>query len=384
MTLNASARPERLRHLAETTTAVAEALTRRAGHLEDAYDAYVLANGPDWRIDVSALDEALLAWAETLTGIGAFVGQVGTAFESAGGSGGDGVVTVAEYRMLALLPCDARIVAEAAWGAAEVDWGDPEEPPEWIEELGTTSMVVGHLSEGVDAVEVAFVVGSGADARRSLATPAVLGRFASAEAMARFGNALGWGAAGLAGVAAGLEQWVGDGGTVNFTDHELAARAATRGVGTGAASLAGGAAGTVAATYLCGPGWPACAGVVIVGAGAAATFGGDRVLDRVLDRPGPAQHDPDLVADHVTGYEPGDRPGDVADSTWDLIEDTETQGLAAGERNFERRNAALFDDDIAPETVDALDLPAPWVEREARFPPGWSRVRDLDGEVVAL
>jgi hypothetical protein len=384
VTLNASARPERLHHLAETTTAIAEALTRRAGHLQDAYDAYLLANGADWRIDLGALDEALLAWAETLTGIGTFVGQVGTAFEAAGGSGGDSVVSVAEYRMLALLPCDARLVVEEAWGEAEVDWGDPDEPPAWIERLGTTSMVVGHLGEGADAVEVAFVVGTGADARWSPATPAVLGRFASAEATAAFGNALGWGAAGISGVAAGLEQWVADRDSLNFTDGEVAARAATRGVGTGAATLIGGAGGMIAATSVCGPGLPACAGVVVIGVGLAATVGGDWALDQVLDQGGPAEHDPSLVVEHVAGYEPGDRPGDVDDSTWDLIEAVETEGEAAGRATFEQRNEALFDHDIAAETVDALDLPTPWVERETRFPPGWARLRSLAGEVVAL
>jgi hypothetical protein len=384
MTMNASARPERLHHLAETTTAIAEAVARRAGHLEDAHDAYVLANGGDWRIDFSALDEALLAWAETLAGIGAFVGQVGTAFEAAGSPGGDGIVSTAEYRMLALLPCDARIVAEQAWGAADVDWGDPEEPPEWVVELGTTSMVVGHLSEGADTLEVAFVAGSGANARWSPATPAVLGRFASAEAMQNFGIGLGLGVAGLSGVAAGLEQWVADRRTLTFTDGEVAVRAATRGVGTGVAALGGGLGGAAIAGSVCGPGVVVCSGAIIIGAGVLATAGGDRVLDRVLDQPGPAEHDPDLVEEAVAGYEPGDRPGDVADSTWDLIEAVETEGEAAGEANYDRRNAALFEHDISPETVHALEVPAPWVEREARFPPGWSRVRDVDGELVRL
>ena len=135
---------------------------------------------------------------------------------------------------------------------------------------------------------------------------------------------------------------------------------------------------------MCGPGVVVCSGAIVIGAGFLATAGGDRVLDRVLDRPGPAQHDPDLVEEAIAGYEPGDRPGDVPDSTWDLIEAVETEGEAAGEANFDRRNAALFEHDISPETVHTLEVPAPWVEREARFPPGWSRFRDVDGELVRL
>jgi hypothetical protein len=245
-------------------------------------------------------------------------------------------------------------------------------------------MVVGHLGEGVDTAEVAFVMGTGANARWSPATPAVLGRFASADAVTAFGNALGWGAAGLSGVAAGLEQWVADRDSLNFTDGEVAARAATRGVATGAATLVGGAGGLIAATSFCGPGLPACAGAVVIGVSLAATVGGDWALDRVLDERGPAEHDPSLVVEHVAVYEPGDRPGDVDDAIWDAIEAVETKGEVAGVATFEQRNEALFGHDIPPETVDALDIPAPWVEREARFPPGWARVRNLAGEVVAL
>ena len=383
MNLEASARPERLANLADTAAAIVEALTGRAGHLQDAWHAYLPANGSGWRCDFSGLDEALLAWTETLGGIGSFTGQVGQAFAAAGGRTREGVVTVAQPRMLDLLPCDARIAAEEAEGSAEIDWGDPDRPPAWLEELATTSMVVGHLSEGVDATQVGFVVGTGADARWSPATPAVLGRFASAEAVTSFGSVLGVGAAGLSGVAAGIEQWAGDRGTLAFTDGEVAGRAITRGVGTGAAALGGGLIGSAAASSLCGPGAPACAGVLIVGAGIGTSAGGDWILDRVLGRPGPAEHDPRLVRDEVAGYEPGDRPGDVPDSTWDLIESVETQGEIAGEAEFTTRRGGLFEHDIPPEVVRDLELPAPWVDREAQFPPGWLRARDLDGELVA-
>ena len=383
MNREASARPERLANLAGTAAAIVEALTRRAGHLQEAWYAYLLANGSDWRCDFSGLDEALLAWAETLGGIGAFTGRVGRAFAAAGGTTRAGVVTVAQPRMLDLLPCDARLAAEEAEGTVALDWGDPDRPPAWLEDLATTSMVVGHLGEGVDATQVAFLAGTGADARWSPATPAVLGRFASAEAVTSFGTVLGVGAAGLSGAAAGVEQWIGDRGTLTFTDGEVAGRAITRGVGAGAAAFGGGLIGGAVASSLCGPGAPACAGVLVVGVGLGTAAGGDWVLDRVLGRPGPAEHDPRLVRDEVAGYEPGDRPGDVPDSTWDLIESVETQGALAGEAQFARRRGALFEHDIPPGVVDELELPAPWVEREARFPPGWARYRDLDGELVA-
>jgi hypothetical protein len=229
---------------------------------------------------------------------------------------------------------------------------------------------------------VAFAVGTGTGTRWSPATPAVLGRFASAEAVTSFGNVLGVGSAGLSGVAAGIEQWAGDRGTLAFTDAEVAGRAVTRGVGTGVAAFGGGLIGGAAASSLCGPGAPACAGVLIIGAGIGMSAGGDWIVDRVLGRPGPAEHDPHLVVDEVAGYEPGDRPGDVPDSTWDLIESVETQGEVAGEAQFATRRGGLFRHDIPPDVVAELELPAPWVEREARFPPDWLRYRDLHGELV--
>ena len=168
---------------------------------------------------------AVRAWAQTLGAIGSWTGLVGEAFVDAGGRGSGGVRTVGETRVLDLLPCDARAVVDDAELAHEVDWGDADAPPAWVEDLRLTSVGLDHVGGGVDAVEVAFVVGSGADARWSPATPAVLGRFATASATARFASLFSVGTVGVGGFAAGVEQWFSDADPYSLTEGER--RAAT-------------------------------------------------------------------------------------------------------------------------------------------------------------
>src|SRR5688500_17728727 len=138
--------------------------------------------------------------------------------------------------------------------------------------MDVSAVAVGHATEGVAALESASVVGTGPAASWSPRTPASLGRFATPGGLSRFTRVFGAGSAGLSGLAAGLGQWQADAGTLNFTDGEVAARAATRGVPTGGGSLAAGAGGALVASAwsaACGPGAPVCAGVTIVGVGLA-------------------------------------------------------------------------------------------------------------------
>lgn len=356
----ASARPERLGALAATARAVVEAVTRRAGWLDDTWEAYAAGNEADWRFDFSGTSEAVRAWAEALGNLGAWTGLVGKAFDDAGGRSSGGVHTVRESLVLDLLPCDARPVVDAAV-TPDVDWGEPDAPPEWLEDLQLTGMAVGHAGSGLDAAEVAFVVGTGAEARWQAATPAILGRFATARGLSAFAGLFGVGSAGASGFAAGIEQWLADSGSYAFTDGEARARATARGVATGGAALGGGLLAAAGASWLCGPGAPVCAGVVVVGGGILTTALTDWGLDRLLGAPGPAEHDPERVVEEITGLQPGFLPRDVSDAEWDVLEAIDHAGETAGERDHEQRNRAILAGDLTPEVIASYDLPPAWV-----------------------
>jgi len=358
----ASARPERLTRLAETTGAIVEAVSRRAGWLDDAWGAYAAGNEAGWRFDFSAMGGAVRAWAQTLGAIGSWTGLVGEAFVDAGGRASGGVRTVGETRVLDLLPCDARAVVDDAELAHEVDWGDADAPPAWVEDLRLTSVGLDHVGDGVDAVEVAFVVGSGADARWSPATPAVLGRFATASATARFARLFSVGTVGVGGFAAGVEQWFSDADPYSLTEGERRARAATRGVAVGGAALGGSLLGTGVAGLVCTTGAPVCAGAVIIATGVAVSGVSDGLLDRLLGSPEPAEHDPDRVEDEIAGLDPGYLPRDVSDAEWEVLEAIDHAGETAGERDHERRHAEILTGELTADVAAAHDLPPSWVE----------------------
>jgi hypothetical protein len=154
--MTASARPRRLLNLAETTGAIADALTTRAGWMGDEWDAYSLHNGVDWRFDVSDLAGALRAWAQTLRAIGEFTGTIGTAFLAADDDDAGGVHRLSEDRLHDLLPDEAQAILDESTARDEVDWGDPDDPPAWLEALDFSAMAVGHVGSGVDAFEGAL------------------------------------------------------------------------------------------------------------------------------------------------------------------------------------------------------------------------------------
>ena len=264
--------------------------------------------------------------------------------------------------LLDLLPCDARAVVEATELAEEVDWGDPDDPPAWLDELQQTATALGHADSGVEVAAVAFVVGAGADARWHAATPAILGRFATARSLSGFARLFSVGTAGLGGFTAGVEQWLADSGSYNYTDGEVRARTTARVVATGGTAIGASALGAAGAGLVCTAGAPVCAGAVILVTGLAVTGISDRAVDWALGSPGPAEHDPDVVEDEVAGLAPGYLPRDVSDAEWDLLEAIDSTGDEAGEHDFAVRNRTILTPELSPEVVDAYDLPPSWVE----------------------
>ncbi len=365
--MTASARPQRLINLAETTGAIADALTTRAGWMDDDWDAYSLVNGVDWRFDVSDLPGALRAWAQTLRAIGEFTGSVGTAFLDADDDDAGGVHRLSEQRLCDLLPDDARDVLDESTATDEVDWGDPDDPPPWLEALDFSAMAVGHVGSGVDALDVAYVIGTGRAASWSPEAPAVLGRFATPAGTARFATIFSVGSAGLSGLAAGLGQAQSDAESLNYTDGEITARATTRGVGTAGGALLTSAGGAAVATAVCGPGAPVCAAGLIITAGLLGGTATEGALDWLVPDPEPAEHDPDIVGDQIDGVAPGTVLRDIPDYTWDVVEPVERTGDEAGRAAFEDRHPYLdFDAVLAdPSLVDDYELPAPWIQMQA-------------------
>lgn len=361
----ASARPERLTNLAETAVAIVEALRTRAGWLTDEWDAYEQTNGAAWRFDFSDLPGAITAWAGSLGNIGEWTGRVGEAFLAADSDDPGGRHELDEARLHALMPCDARRFIDDSDADDTVDWGDPDDPPAWLEALDFTAMAIGHAGSGVDAVDVSYVVGTGTAARWSPATPAVLGRFASASGFARFADVLGGGSAGLSGLSAGLDQWQDDAGTLNFTDGEVAARATARGTATGLAALGGSTAGgSIVTTTVCVSSGPVCAGIVIIGVGLFASGVADRLVDWVMPSPAPAEHDPELVTDEIEDVPPTALLRDIPDSAWEVMEPIHDAGDDAGQAAFDSRHpyldpGALHQD---PNMIERYDLPLAWVD----------------------
>jgi len=362
----ASARPERLQNLAETTGAIADGLATRAGWMDDDWVSYSLRNGVDWRFDVSDLPGALRAWAQTLRAIGEFTGTIGAAFLAADDDDPGGRHELSEQRLHGLVPCDVRELIEQSDASEQVDWGEPDDPPPWLEALDFSAMAVGHVGEGVDALEVAFVVGSGSAAGWAPETPAALGRFASPAGLTSFATIFSAGSAGLSGLAAGLGRWQDDAGSLSYTDGEIAARAATTGVVTGGGAVATSIASAAAASSLCGPGAPVCAGVVIIGVGVFGSSLTNSVTERLTPSPGPAEHDQRIVTDHIDGVAPGTLLRDIPDHTWEVVEPIEQAGDDAGQAAFEARHPYLDIDTVLadPALLAEHELPAPWIQQQ--------------------
>jgi hypothetical protein len=317
-----SARPERLVALAETAVAVAEALRERAGYLADACGLYESRHGMAWRADVDALPGALTAWAEAIEGLGEWTGLVGQAYLEADGDGAGDVHRLTPARLRRLLPAGARSPLATAPRRPALDWGEPDDPPEWLVALRSTDVALAHTVEGLDTAAV-FVRGSGAGAAWHGSAPAVLGRFVDPGTVARLDRAFGVGGAGLGGVIAGRDQAARDRASLAFTPGEVTARAVTRGGGEAGVATATGAAGVAAAGAIapvCGPAAPVCAGGIVVGFGWLGSRLGGAVLDRAIPAPAPAEHDPAVVRQEVRGPEPRFRRRDLPRSRWGGLE----------------------------------------------------------------
>lgn len=355
----ASARPQRLLNLAETTGAIADGLATRAGWLDDDWHLYRMRNGPDWRFDVGDLPDALRAWAQTLRKLGEFTGAVGAAFLDADGGGGDGVHELGEWRLRRLLPSDIRGVLDEDADACpvSVDWGDPDHPPAWLEALRVGARVVAHADAGVDGIEAAYVVGKGSAARWSPRTPALLGRFATVRAFTNFARMFGAGSTALSTTADVVTQKHDDTASLNYTDSEIATRATTRGVTSGAASLLGSGLGLGAASLACASTGPVCLGGITIGVGLGVERVIDGIVDRVLGKADPGEHDADVVEDHVDSIAPDTLLRDIPD--WmlnDVIGPIEDIGTAAGRASFEDRHPDL-DSDVPANDLTLAETP---------------------------
>jgi hypothetical protein len=362
----ASARPQRLLDLAETTGAIADGLATRAGWLDDDWHLYRMRNGPDWRFDVGDLPDAVRAWAQTLRKLGEFTGAVGAAFREADGGDTGGVHELDARRLRRLLPSDIRGLLDEDADACpvSVDWGDPDHPPAWLEALRVGARVVAHADAAVDGVEAAYVVGRGPAARWSPRTPALLGRFATVRAFTNFARVFGAGSTVFSTTADVVIQTHDDTASLNYTDSEIAMRATTRGVASGAASLLGSGLGLGAASLACASTGPVCLGGIAIGVGLGAERLVDGVTDRVLGKADPGEHDAEVVEDHVDSIAPGTRLRDIPD--WmlnDVVGPIEDIGTAAGEASFESRHPYVDSDVLANDLAlaDERDLPDRWV-----------------------
>jgi hypothetical protein len=321
-----SARPERLVSLGETTIAIREALTERAGYLADACDLYESRHGVDWRADVDALPGALTAWAEALSGLGEWTGLVGQAYLEADGDDAGGVHRLSQARLWRLLPAEARpaldtAIAGAPGGGAR-DWGEPGDPPGWLAALQATDVAVGHTAQGVDTATV-FVRGQGAAATWHESAPALLGRFVEPEVVTRLDRAFGVADAGLTGALAMRDQVEADRRSLAYSPGEVTARAVARGGGEAGLTVLAGASSVAAAGVVspwCGPAAPVCAGAAVVGVGWAVSQVGGAGLDGLLRSPRPAEHDPEVVRDEVLGPEPRFLRRDLPHSQWGGLE----------------------------------------------------------------
>ena len=385
MSTRVSLRPERLEALAETTVAVHEALATRAGWLADAWDAYRAANAAEWRFDFGDLPGLMQAWGESLAALGAWAGEVAAAARDLDEDGGD-VHRFGEPDLYRALDRDDRAVIDAHDDRTlTVDWGEPDDPPEWIEDLRGMAIVVpggthpggsevpawrgefeamsdqvGDMGEVLDGTAVAFVSGRGASAAWRPGTPALLGVLASPRALGAASQVFTVGSAGIGGFGAAVDQWLGDSRSMNYSDTEMAARTGARFAGTATASALGSVGGGGLASFACGPGAPVCATVVVVGTGLLAAAGGDWLFDRLLPGPGPAEHDPDQVYDEIAGRAPGWRLADLSDGERDafnaLGEVSADVPSGLGERH-EFYDTPTFE----PAMAEEYDLPDAWV-----------------------
>lgn len=326
-----SARPARLRHFRNTADAITEGMVRRAGDAESAQEAYVGGQESTYRVDVGPILEAVSALAETLRGLGLWVGGVGDAFAAVDDDDLDGTHSLDDATLIANLPPDQRddpFREDEALTPELIGW-DPAsgtEPPPWLDPLqGTDSVLdwtepalaaaVGHYLQRVSGYTRATGVPVGGyvrfDPRHG--GRALLGRFASASELDSFGRWVGRAGTVISFASGAAGQWFSDEG---MDTGERVVRATTMGTATAAGSglgvwggmAAGG--GACAAGVVTAPAAPFCAaaGGIIGGIGGGAI--GSWVADQLpwMDDPDPAERDHDDLADDIAGFD--DEPVD--------------------------------------------------------------------------
>ncbi|MGH9185070.1 MAG: hypothetical protein ACRD0U_04530 [Acidimicrobiales bacterium] len=321
-----SARPARLRHFRTTADAIADGLVRRVSASESAKDAYVGGNEYTYRVDAGPLLDAASALADTLRSLGVWVGDVGDAFAAVDGDDLDDTHSLADDTLIANLPPEQRDdpFREGEGVTPSLDDWEPVpgvEPPPWLDPLRGTDTVldwtepalaaaVGHYLQRVSGytratgTEVAGYVRY--DPR--FGGRAILGRFATAADLDRFGRWVGRGAVGISFAAGAAEQWFSDEG---LDTGERIGRAAWMGGWTAAGSGLGGWGGAAIGGAACAaggvtaPAAPVCAlaGGIIGGIGGGAAF--SWVADQMpwMDDPDPAERDHDDLADGIASFD---------------------------------------------------------------------------------
>jgi hypothetical protein len=352
------ARPARLEDFATTTGAIQEAVADRAGWLADAWDAYARTNDVDWRVDFGALAELLAGWGTALDDVGAWTARFATALREEDGGNFHGLMFADQASLHGGLSAEDRAVISETDREEPLDWGDADDPPEWLEHARDVEVRTNTVNTAIDVVMANFANGRGGALQWIDRTPLGFPRWASPATVARVGEGMTVGGAALSGVIASIDQWRRDDGSYTVTGNEQVVRAAARGAGVAAGSIGGSLAGSAAAgsvSPVCGPLAPACAVVLIGGSAYLSGHLSNSAMDRILPGPDPAQHDPDVVTDEVRGPAPGHLPRERSDATRDLINDVAEAGRAATPTHVLRRG------ELDPAAVAELDLPRSWV-----------------------
>ncbi len=369
-----SAHPERLHRFREIGARVAYALRVRSYRLDNAVYFHELRTEPAYEVAVSDLGPAVIALADVLEDLGAWVGRVGDGFLAADADNGDGVIAIPEGtfdRLFAALPAGPGPGRSLLGPGPPVDGPLPpgEQPAPaggLLDHVDTAADTAGVID---DAIRVAQGGGQGAvAAERGGAVAALL-------ASQRFGSFVRWfapvGTVADAGGAA-LDRWVDD-QPLDLTTGDRVSRAATEativtGFGVALAALFGGL-GRAAGAAVGSAGGPVGAAGGYVGGGYAGTRVGGAVADAVLD------DEPDPPAPIMVAADVGEVDPVLVDDVLDSIDDEAGVGasplgaaLAAGEIAWADPGAAGAVYDEAAQLATLGEPPGPRAEPADQYP----------------
>lgn len=344
-----SAQPERLQRFREIGAAVAYALRVRSGVLDTAATFHEEGAEPAYRVSVAGLGPAVIALADVVDDLGAWVGRVGDAFLAADADRGDDVLGIPEAtfdRLFAALPPGAvpgrSLLGPLSPGEGPLLPGEPAATaPGPVGSVGTVTDAVGVID---DAIRVAQGGGETAVAAGRSGTVAAL------LASQRFGRFVTW-FAPVATVAdaggAAADRW-NDDQPLDLTTADRVGRAAAE-----AAIVTGASAGAAAAGSAFGRWAGGGAGSVGGPIGAAAGFAlggyvggraGEAVADAVLD------DEPDPPTPTEVGADVGEVDEVLVDDVLDAIDDGTDPGAAL--TSTETADAAWTDPGTAGAAYD--------------------------------